>query len=78
MILVAILSPIRNKRISLKEPTKYLHLHILIILYDLLLLAIRVFDLATNSIQVSLAFLFTTYELHISLRVGEKAKIFWP
>jgi hypothetical protein len=37
MSLVAMLFPIKGKR-SLKEPTKYLYLHILIILYDLLLL----------------------------------------
>ena len=37
-------------------PPNTTHLHILIILYDLLLLVIQVFDLAINSIQVSLAF----------------------
>jgi hypothetical protein len=35
-----------------------------------------VFDSAINSIQVSLAFLFPTYELHISLRVGERLRSF--
>jgi len=37
-------------------PPNTTHLHILIILYDLLLLVIQVFDLAINKIQVSLAF----------------------
>ena len=37
-------------------PPNTTHLHILIILYDLLLLVIQVFDLAIDSIQVSYAF----------------------
>ena len=37
-------------------PPNTTHLHILIILYDLLLLVIQVFDLAIYSIQVSYAF----------------------
>ena len=37
-------------------PPNTTHMHILIILYDLLLLVFREFNLAINSIQVSLAF----------------------
>ena len=37
-------------------PPNTTHLHILIILYDLLLLVIQVFDLAIDLIQVSYAF----------------------
>ena len=49
-------------------------MHILMNLYDLLLLVIQVFDLAMYSIQVSYA--FTLYlELHISFRIEIKAKI---
>jgi hypothetical protein len=59
-------------------PPNTTHLHILITLYDLLLLVIQVFDLAIYSIQVSLAFYLPTPKLHISLRVGKRAKIFWP
>jgi hypothetical protein len=59
-------------------PPNTTHLHILIILYDLLLLVIQVFNLAIYSIQVSLAFYLPTPKLHISLRVGKTAKIFWP
>jgi hypothetical protein len=59
-------------------PPNTTHLHILIILYDLLLLMIPVFDLAIYSIQLSLAFYLPTHKLHISLRVGKRAKIFWP
>jgi hypothetical protein len=51
------------------------HMHILINLYDLLLLVIQVFDLAIYSIQVSYA--FTPYlELHTSFRIEIKAKIY--
>ena len=55
-------------------PPNTTHLHILIILYDLLLLVIQVFDLAINSIQVSLAFYLSTHKLHISLRIGERLR----
>jgi len=49
-------------------------MHILIKLYDLLLLVIQVFHLATYSIQVGYA--FTPYlKLHISFRIDVKAKI---
>ena len=48
----------------------------MIILYDLFLLAIQAFDLAINSIQVSLAFYLPAHELHISFRVGERLRSF--
>ena len=57
-----------------KLPKYTPHMHLLINLYDLLLLVIQVFDLAMYSIQVSYA--FTLYlELHISFRIEIKAKI---
>ena len=49
-------------------------MHILINLYDLLLLVIQVFDLAIYSIQVSYAFT-PNLELHISFRIEIKVKI---
>jgi hypothetical protein len=49
-------------------------MHILVNLYDLLLLVIQVFDLAIYLIQVGYA--FTPYlELHISFSMEIKAKI---
>ena len=48
-------------------------MHILINLYDLLLLVIKVFDLAINSIQVSYAFI-PYLELHVSFRIEIKDK----
>ena len=55
-------------------PPNTTHLHILIILYDLLLLVIQVFDLAIYSIQVNRAFYLPTHKLHISLRIGERLR----
>ena len=49
-------------------------MHILINLYDLLLLVIQVFDLAINSIQVGYAFI-PYLKPHISFRIDVKAKI---
>ena len=49
-------------------------MHLLINLYDLLLLVIQVFDLAIYSIQVSYA-LPPYLELHISFRIEIKANI---
>ena len=50
-------------------------MHLLINLYDLLLLVIQMFDLAIDSIQVSYAFI-PYRELHISFRIEIKAKTY--
>ena len=50
-------------------------MHLLINLYDLLLLVIQVFDLAIHSVQVGYAFI-PYLEVHISFRVDIKAKIY--
>ena len=49
-------------------------MHLLINLYDLLLLVIQVFDLAIYSIQVGYDFI-PYLEVHVSLKIDVKAKI---